>query len=299
LNNNLPTMSSKDTRAIPLDTLTKSMAQRRWLGLNPVISGSIAALVLLLTTGAVLVNFHFTMSQQTESSMKNSLRRAAMGAAMAVDGNTHRLFTSPAQENTPEYLNAINRLEYVKQAMEGPEPFKYIYTCILRKDKVYFVLDPTPAGDKDQDGVEDKSHIMQEYPEASLELLTALRTGHCTMTANPQKDRWGTFLSAYAPVTDVTGATIAVVGVDYKDEPVATLALLDELGDPYAMVLVDREGRAGLDLGISGVPETFAVDAMGRITAKQSGPLLNDADIERLVASMQAPGRSPPSKNSR
>ena len=60
------------------------------------------------------------------------------------------------------------------------------------------------------------------------------------------------------------------------------------------MVLVDREGRAGLDLGISGVPETFAVDAMGRITAKQSGPLLDDADIDRLIASMQAPARPAP-----
>ena len=92
---------------------------------------------------------------------------------------------------------------------------------------------------------------------------------------------------------------IAVVGVAYKDEPVATRAFLDELGDPFAMVLVDREGRVGLDLGISGVPETFAVDAMGRITAKQSGPLLDDADIERLVASMQAPPRPAPTANSR
>lgn len=92
---------------------------------------------------------------------------------------------------------------------------------------------------------------------------------------------------------------IAVVGVAYKDEPVATRAFLDELGDPFAMVLVDREGRAGLDLGISGVPETFAVDAMGRITAKQSGPLLDDADIERLVASMQAPSRPPPTPRRR
>ena len=89
---------------------------------------------------------------------------------------------------------------------------------------------------------------------------------------------------------------INVVGVAYKDEPVATRAFLDELGDPYSMVLVDREGRAGLDLGISGVPETFAVDAMGRITAKQSGPLLDDADIDRLVASMQAPPRPAPTK---
>jgi cytochrome c biogenesis protein CcmG/thiol:disulfide interchange protein DsbE len=92
---------------------------------------------------------------------------------------------------------------------------------------------------------------------------------------------------------------IAVVGVAYKDEPVATRAFLDELGDPFAMVLVDREGRAGLDLGISGVPETFAVDAMGRITAKQSGPLLDDADIERLVASMQAPSRPSPTPRPR
>lgn len=92
---------------------------------------------------------------------------------------------------------------------------------------------------------------------------------------------------------------IAVVGVAYKDEPVATRAFLDELGDPFAMVLVDREGRVGLDLGISGVPETFAVDAMGRITAKQSGPLLDDADIERLVASMQAPARIAPTAGPR
>lgn len=92
---------------------------------------------------------------------------------------------------------------------------------------------------------------------------------------------------------------IAVVGIAYKDEPVATRAFLDELGDPFALVLVDREGRAGLDLGISGVPETFAVDAMGRITAKQSGPLLDDADIERLVVSMQAPPRPAPTAGSR
>ena len=92
---------------------------------------------------------------------------------------------------------------------------------------------------------------------------------------------------------------IAVVGVAYKDEPVATRAFRDELGGPFAMVLVDREGRAGLDLGISGVPETFAVDAMGRITAKQSGPLLDDADIERLVASMQAPSRPSPTPRPR
>jgi len=87
---------------------------------------------------------------------------------------------------------------------------------------------------------------------------------------------------------------VAVVGVAWKDDPVATRAFLDELGDPYAMVLVDREGRAGLDLGITGAPETFAVNAMGQVVAKSSGPLMDPAEIERLVAAIQAPPRPLP-----
>jgi cytochrome c biogenesis protein CcmG/thiol:disulfide interchange protein DsbE len=82
---------------------------------------------------------------------------------------------------------------------------------------------------------------------------------------------------------------VAVVGVAWKDEPADTRAFLDELGDPYAMVLVDRDGRAGLDLGITGAPETFAVDAMGKVVAKVSGPLIEDAEVERLLSTLQAP----------
>lgn len=92
---------------------------------------------------------------------------------------------------------------------------------------------------------------------------------------------------------------VAVVGVAWKDDPVATRAFLDELGDPYSMVLVDRDGRAGLDLGITGAPETFAVDAQGKVVAKFSGPLLSDAEIERLVAALQAPPRPLPTATTR
>lgn len=92
---------------------------------------------------------------------------------------------------------------------------------------------------------------------------------------------------------------VAVVGVAWKDDPIATRAFLDELGNPYSMVLVDREGRAGLDLGITGAPETFAVDAQGKVVAKFSGPLLSDAEIERLVAAIQAPPRPLPTAKSR
>jgi len=87
---------------------------------------------------------------------------------------------------------------------------------------------------------------------------------------------------------------VAIVGVAYKDEPEATAEFLEEMGNPFTLVLVDHEGRAGLDLGISGVPETFAVDAYGKVAAKQSGPLLDDAEITHLVAATHSPPRSRP-----
>ena len=92
---------------------------------------------------------------------------------------------------------------------------------------------------------------------------------------------------------------VAVVGVAWKDAPADTRAFLDELGDPYSMVLVDQEGRAGLDLGITGAPETFAVNAMGKVVAKSSGPMVDDAEIERMVAALQAPPRPLPTATSR
>ena len=82
---------------------------------------------------------------------------------------------------------------------------------------------------------------------------------------------------------------VTVIGVAYKDRPEDTRAFLTELGDPFAFVLVDGDGQAGLDLGITGAPETFAVNAMGTVTAKHSGALIEDADVARLVAAMQAP----------
>ena len=64
-----------------------------------------------------------------------------------------------------------------------------------------------------------------------------------------------------------------IVGVAYKDQDPNTQAYLRTYGDPYGAVLTDPSGRTGVDWGISGVPETFAIDAKGQIIAKISEPL--------------------------
>ncbi|MFN3558404.1 MAG: DsbE family thiol:disulfide interchange protein [Brevundimonas sp.] len=152
--------------------------------------------------------------------------------------------------------------------------------------------------------------VGQPVPETVLPMLTGTQAGPGNVdlkTAGVGKPMLiNVFASWCAPcrvehpkLMALKARGVAVVGVAWKDEPAATRAFLDELGNPYSMVLVDQDGRAGLDLGITGAPETFAVDAMGNVVAKFSGPLLEDAEIERLVTAIQAPPRPLPTATTR
>jgi cytochrome c biogenesis protein CcmG, thiol:disulfide interchange protein DsbE len=77
------------------------------------------------------------------------------------------------------------------------------------------------------------------------------------------------------------GRGVRVVGIAYKDAPPNTEAFLTRLGDPFTTALVDRDGRAGVEFGVTGVPETYAVSREGVILAKHTGPLTED-QAERL-----------------
>ncbi len=191
-------------------------ASRRRRRLSPLLTGIIAGLVFLASMGSELAKDFLIMRRSADTAMRNSLRRAAAACAQVVDPEVHQSLTDPSQEGSPPYNDACEKLKNTKTAEEGPDTFVFVYTCILKDGKVYFILDPTPAGDADGDGVDDKSHLMQEYPEASQELIMTLRTGAPSVMAEPQSDKWGTFLSGYAPVKDKDGHTVAAVGVDMK-----------------------------------------------------------------------------------
>jgi len=70
---------------------------------------------------------------------------------------------------------------------------------------------------------------------------------------------------------------IRLVGIDYKDAPENALRLLTEMGNPYAAIGVDTKGRAAIDWGVYGVPETFIVGPDGTIRRKFIGPIGPDA----------------------
>jgi cytochrome c biogenesis protein CcmG/thiol:disulfide interchange protein DsbE len=81
---------------------------------------------------------------------------------------------------------------------------------------------------------------------------------------------------------------VRIIGVAWKDDPARTRAMLAKVGDPYQAVLVDRDGAAGLDFGLSGVPETYVVGADGRILAKEAKPLTPES-AERLLEQADGP----------
>lgn len=81
---------------------------------------------------------------------------------------------------------------------------------------------------------------------------------------------------------------IPVIGIAWKDKPEAARAFLAELGDPYVATGADDNGRTGIDFGITGVPETFLVDAAGNVTYRFAGPLTPDVLATALTPAIEA-----------
>ena len=75
---------------------------------------------------------------------------------------------------------------------------------------------------------------------------------------------------------------VTVHGINYKDSEEGALGFLQELGDPFTRIGADRNGRAGIEWGVYGVPETFVIDGQGRIVYKHIGPITGD-DIEKKI----------------
>jgi len=66
---------------------------------------------------------------------------------------------------------------------------------------------------------------------------------------------------------------VTIYGVNYKDKPANALGFLEELGNPFAAMGADPDGKMALNWGVYGVPETYLVDGEGRIVLRHAGPI--------------------------
>jgi cytochrome c biogenesis protein CcmG, thiol:disulfide interchange protein DsbE len=88
---------------------------------------------------------------------------------------------------------------------------------------------------------------------------------------------------------------VVIYGVAQKDSSGNVRRLLGALGDPYAKVGLDPDGRAGIDWGVYGVPESFIVSGDGTITYKVVGPMTAETlenEVKPQIMKAMGPPRS-------
>jgi cytochrome c biogenesis protein CcmG/thiol:disulfide interchange protein DsbE len=83
-------------------------------------------------------------------------------------------------------------------------------------------------------------------------------------------------------MTLAADSRLRVVGMNYKDQADNARRFLGRYGNPFAANGVDGNGRAAIEWGVYGVPETFVIDREGRIAYKLIGPLTPD-NLETAV----------------
>ena len=155
--------------------------------------------------------YQYSLDAQ-KGEIKEGLLRTAKVVGAFINADVHQNLIV-GQETSNNYLQQIKPLEV---ALKADESIKYLYTAILKDNKVFFILDATAAGDLDGDGVEDKAGIMEEYPEAGTEIVRALTNHEIVISDTPYTDRWGSFLSAYVPLLNKRGESVAVLGIDIE-----------------------------------------------------------------------------------
>ena len=79
---------------------------------------------------------------------------------------------------------------------------------------------------------------------------------------------------------------VLLFGINYKDQPEDAVRWLDELGNPYARIGSDLSGRAGIEWGISGVPETFIVGPDGTVLYRYIGPIVGEEAVDTFRAAL-------------
>lgn len=172
---------------------------------------SLSVLLAVLFSSSIL--FVFAIST-VKSDIGRYLSSIVLSASQLVDVEVQKTFKLPEQEKDKAYIEQAEKLKRFQDVFNN---IKYLYTVIKKDGEVYFVVDPTPAGVY-EDGVETKSHIMDRYDEAKdiPDLMSAFEKQTLSYTSMPYTDKWGSFVSAYAPLRDNEGNFFGVIAADIE-----------------------------------------------------------------------------------
>lgn len=103
---------------------------------------------------------------------------------------------------------------------------------------------------------------------------------------------WGSYCAPckleHPLLMEMAAQGVEIVGMLYKDgDPDAAREILQRDGNPFKVIGVDRSGDLGIDIGISGVPESFLIDANGEIV-KTKRNYFTEKDVPDFVGAYRA-----------
>lgn len=137
--------------------------------------------------------------------------------------------------------------------------------------------------------------VGKPLPALDLKPLLADRPGIATADFGKGKPRllnifasWCIPCIAEAPhLMKLKEAGVEIDAIAIRDTPEAVRAFLAQHGDPYARIGDDKASASQIALGSSGVPETFVIDAHGKIAAQHIGDIRED-DVSKLLDALEA-----------
>jgi signal transduction histidine kinase/FixJ family two-component response regulator len=177
---------------------------------RPLAHGILAgAAVLLISSLGLFYVWHSAREAQLDA-VRTELAQLARTAATLVDGDLHRSITSQEQAGSPGHLALLEPLVKFHKAASD---IIYVYTAVLERDRIYYVLGTDylyrVAGDTEPPDV-----IMAPHDTFDPTLRRALDRHEVAVNDEPVTERVRSYMSAYAPFFDRSGRFAGVVGID-------------------------------------------------------------------------------------
>lgn len=146
-----------------------------------------------------------------KETLNEELSAMARLAADRLDVVGHAMLVDDSQQNGEAYRRVVAPFREMLRAV--PE-FRYIYTLRPTPEGLRFIADAAEPIDSDKDGVIDQATLGEACDEPDEAMARALRDREVTISDVPYTDKWGSFISAYAPVFNAEGDIECLVGID-------------------------------------------------------------------------------------
>jgi signal transduction histidine kinase/CheY-like chemotaxis protein len=177
---------------------------------GPLLHGMLAGCVIMVISSLGLFYMWHSAWKAQLDAVRTELVQLARVAATLVDGDRHRLLKSSAQAGSPDHLGLLAPLVKFHKATSD---IIYVYTAILDKNRIYFVLGTDYLYRVEGDS-EIPDPIMAPHDTLDPTLRHALEQHEVAVNEEPVKESVRSYMSAYAPFYDRAGRFVGVVGVD-------------------------------------------------------------------------------------